>query len=272
MKSVILKPGREKSVLRKHPWIFSGAVAQVEGKPSAGETVLVTADDRKPLALGSYSPESQIVVRIWTWNPEEVIGLDFFRKKVVTAVRFRESIGMTGPIDACRMIFSESDGLPGLVTDRYGDYLVCQFSSAGADSWKKELVLALSEILPCKGIFERSDLDIRHKEGMSESTGILWGEVPPETIRISEEGRIFEVNLREGHKTGHYLDQRENHSLVQKNASGRTVLDCFSYTGGFAIAALTGQASHVTLVDSSAPALARAAGNTRLNGFFRFCF
>jgi len=267
MKSVILKPGREKSVLRKHPWIFSGAVAQVEGKPSAGETVLVTADDRKPLALGSYSPESQIVVRIWTWNPEEVIGLDFFRKKVVTAVRFRESIGMTGPIDACRMIFSESDGLPGLVTDRYGDYLVCQFSSAGADSWKKELVLALSEILPCKGIFERSDLDIRHKEGMSESTGILWGEVPPETIRISEEGRIFEVNLREGHKTGHYLDQRENHSLVQKNASGRTVLDCFSYTGGFAIAALTGQASHVTLVDSSAPALARAAGNTRLNGF-----
>lgn len=267
MNSIIIKPGREKSLLRKHPWVFSGAVQRVEGAPSPGETVSVWSADRKFLGYGAWSPESQIVVRIWTWNPDEEIGPAFFRAKIGQAIRFRDILELPSQTDAYRFLFSESDSVPGLIADRFGDYLVCQFSSAGAERWKPDIVQALKELVPCKGIYERSDLGIRKKEGLRDSTGLLWGDLPPETVRISENGRLFGVNIPEGHKTGYYLDQRDNRSLVQQYASGRTVLDCFSYTGGFSMAAMKGGAAHVTLADSSAPALAMAARNAALNGF-----
>ena len=267
MNRVILKPGREKSVVRKHPWIFTGAVQKVSGTPGPGETVLVSASNGETLALGSYSPHSQIVVRIWTWDLNAEIGLDFFVKKIRAAVAMREQLGIHLNSNAYRLVFSESDELPGLIADRFGDYLVCQYSSAGANLWKQDLAGALREVMPCRGIFERSDLEIRKKEGLGDHTGLLWGELPPESLTISEESRLFNVNIREGHKTGFYLDQRDNHSLVQCHSSGQEVLDCFSYTGGFSIAALKGQAHHVTMVDSSAIALEGAIYNAHLNGF-----
>jgi len=267
MNSIILKPGREKSLIRKHPWVFSGAIQRLEGSPEPGETVSVLSADRKFLGYGAYSPNSQITVRIWTWDRDEEIGPAFFRCKIKQAVRLRDELAIPSQTDAYRLIFSESDSIPGLIADRFGEYLVCQFSSAGAEYWKPDIVQALKESVPCKGIYERSDLGVRKKEGLRDSTGLLWGDKPPEELRISEAGRLFGINIAGGHKTGHYLDQRENHSLVQEYASGRTMLDCFSYTGGFSIAAMKGNASHVSLADSSAPALALAAQNAALNGF-----
>ncbi len=266
MNSIVVKPGREKSLLRRHPWVFSGAIQRLEGNPSSGETVTVLSADRKFLGHGAWSPESQIAVRIWSWDPDEEIGPAFFKAKVEQAARLRDILNIHSQTDAYRLLFSESDSLPGLIADRFGDYLVCQFSSAGAELWKQDIVQALKETVPCKGIYERSDLGVRKKEGLLDSTGLLWGELPPETVRISENGRLFGVSITGGHKTGHYLDQRENHNLVQEYASGRTVLDCFSYTGGFSLAAMQGGASHVTLADSSAVALARADQNAALNG------
>jgi 23S rRNA (cytosine1962-C5)-methyltransferase len=267
MNSIMLKPGRERSLLRKHPWVFSGAIQRLDGKPSSGETVTVLSADRQFLGYGAWSPESQISVRIWTWDPDEEIGPAFFKAKIEQAARLRDILEIQSQTDAYRLLFSESDSVPGLIADRFGDYVVCQFSSAGAERWKQEIVEALKETVTCKGIYERSDLGIRKKEGLHDSTGLLWGDLPPETVRISENGRLFGVSIAGGHKTGHYLDQRENHNLVQKFASGRTVLDCFSYTGGFSVAAMKGGASHVTLADSSALALAMAGQNAALNGF-----
>ncbi|MDD4644964.1 MAG: class I SAM-dependent rRNA methyltransferase, partial [Bacteroidales bacterium] len=190
----------------------------------------------------------------------------FFRRKIENAIDLRKPPLIDKDTTGVRMVHSESDGLPGLTVDRYGEYLVCQISSAGAEYWKDTLVEVLHELIPCKGIFERSDLSVRKKEGLRESVGLLWGEEPPEVIEISECGRKYGVEIRSGHKTGFYLDQRDSRSMVGDFAQERDVLDCFSYTGGFAVAALAGGASHVTLLDSSRPALERAQSNIRLNG------
>jgi 23S rRNA (cytosine1962-C5)-methyltransferase len=205
-------------------------------------------------------------VRIWSFS-EEVIGPEFFRKKISEAVALRSQSALGMETDCYRLIHSESDGLPGFTADRYGDFIVCQVSTAGAEFWKDTLVSLLGEMVDCRGIYERSDLAVRKKEGLGEQTGLLRGQEPPETIAVMEDGRKYQVNIRSGHKTGFYLDQRDNRSLVGASSSGREVLDCFSYTGGFAVAALTGGASGVTLLDSSGPALAQAALNMRLNGF-----
>jgi len=266
MNQVVLKPGREKSVRRMHPWIFSGAVQKVIGSPGSGETVEILSADKQLLGRGAWSPKSQMVARMWSFTDVK-IDRDFFRQKMERAWVSRRYPVIENDTTGMRLIHAESDGLPGLTVDRYGDYLVCQLSAAGAEYWKDTLVDLLQEVFPCKGIYERSDLSVRKKEGLGETQGLLWGEEPPEIIEINENGRRYGVDIRNGHKTGFYLDQRDNRSLVSSMAKDRDVLDCFSYTGGFTVAALTGGARQVTALDSSGPAFARAAENIRLNGY-----
>jgi 23S rRNA (cytosine1962-C5)-methyltransferase len=263
LKAVILKPEREKSVLRRHPWIFSGAVARVEGGPESGETVQVRAADGTPLAVGAFSPQSQIVVRLWDFDAATPIAPDFFRARLQRALVMRRALGIEG---AARLVSAESDGLPGVVVDRYGEFLVCQFLSAGAERWKGEIVALLGELAPGQGIYERSDVDVREKEGLRPVTGVLAGVAPEALLEIAEGRCRFWVDVQRGHKTGFYLDQRENRAMVGRLAQGREVLNCFAYTGGFGVSAIWGGAARVTNVEASAAALSLAQRNAELNG------
>ncbi|MDD4395501.1 MAG: class I SAM-dependent methyltransferase [Bacteroidales bacterium] len=267
MNKIILKPGREKSLLRRHPWIFSGAIGKIDGKPKSGETVEIYSIGGNFIAVGAWSPRSQISVRIWSFE-NCPIDHDFLKLRVQEAVAAREAMFVTREkqLEACRLIAAESDGLPGVIADRYGDYIVCQFLSAGAEAHRETIVDCLQEICNPRGIYERSDVAVREKEGLSERTGILRGEEPPEIIMIVENGIQFEVDVRNGHKTGFYLDQRDNRRAVANHALGRTVLNCFSYTGGFGIAAAAHGAAHVTNIESSQDALRMSDENMHLNG------
>jgi 23S rRNA (cytosine1962-C5)-methyltransferase len=262
MSSVILKRGREKSVLQRHPWIFSGAIERVEGSPGSGETVTVCSFDRKPLAQAAWSPESQIAARVWSFNPETIIDASFFRTKLQNAISSRSNINS----NALRLVAAESDGLPGLIIDRYADWIVCQFLSAGSEHWKDTVVEILQEIFPGLSIYERSDVSVREKEGLPSRCGVLAGVEPPEHVEISENGMRLLVDIKGGHKTGYYLDQRDSRLAVRQWAEGSDVLNCFSYTGGFGVAALLGGAKHVLQMDSSEPALEIARQNAALNG------
>jgi len=266
MDTLVLKPGREKSLLRHHPWVFSGAIASVEGSPHAGETVQILTDKREFLALGAYSPRSQIRVRIWTFQEGQPIDPSFFRARMANAIQWRVAY-LTGPEAACRLINAESDGLPGLVVDKYGDFVVCQFLSAGSEYWKDEIVLHLDRILSPRGIYERSDVEVRFKEGLEPRAGALRGESPPDLLQIQEGPCQFLVDVRKGHKTGFYLDQRDNRQALADMAQGRSVLNCFAYTGGFGIWALRGGAKHLTEVESSISAIELAARHVEINGF-----
>lgn len=263
MFTVVLKPGRDKSLRRRHPWVFSGAIRTIEGTPAPGETVAVKTHDGQFLATGAYSPHSQIAVRIWTWDRDETVDEAFMERRMARAVAGRASITAA---TAYRLVYAESDGLPGLIVDRYGDSLVLQSLSAGSEYWKATLVSALAKLVQPRGIYERSDVDVRQKEGLSLATGTVHGDTIPERVEVVESGRRYQVDVRRGHKTGFYLDQRENRDRLAGYAAGRQVLDCFAYTGGFTVAALSGGASHVTSVDSSAEAMAAGRDNVRLNG------
>ena len=265
MDSLFLKPGRDKSLLRYHPWIFSGAIERVIGDPQPGATVTVCAADGTPLALAAFSPASQIAARVWSFNPEEAIDASFFQRRLQRSLASRSSL-LTSRSSALRLVNAESDNLPGLIADRYGDYLVCQFLSAGAEYWKKEAVAALVELTGVPNVYERSDVDVRAKEGLPLAAGVLTGEPPPEAIIIQEHDCRFAVDIQRGHKTGFYLDQRENRRLMTEYASKREVLNCFAYTGGFAVWALRGGALSVINADTSAPALEMARRNVALNG------
>jgi len=265
MPSVILKPGREKSVQRRHPWIFSGAIARVEGDPQPGETVVVRAADGTPLASGAYSPQSQIIVRVWTFDPTEPVDPAFFRSRLERAIALRHSSFVIRHSNAYRLVNAESDGLPGLIVDRYGDYLVCQFLTVGAEFWKREIVTLLADLHPYTGIYERSDVEVREKEGLALATGALAGSPPPDELEIEEYECRFAVDVRRGHKTGFYLDQRDNRVLVAEYAAGREVLNGFAYTGAFGIWALKGGAARVVNVESSASVLELARRNIELN-------
>ena len=234
MVSIVLKPGREKSLLRHHPWIFSGAIETVEGDARPGETVGILTSERAFLGLGAYSPHSQIRVRMWTFQKEQIIDSSFFRAATDKAIRSRAA-RCTGKESACRLINAESDGLPGLVVDKYGEFLVCQFLSAGSEYWKEEIILQLAQILSPAGIYERSDVDARLKEGLELRTGTLWGESPPELLQIEEGPCSFLVDIRKGHKTGFYLDQRDNRQTLADYADKCSVLNCFAYTDRFKI-------------------------------------
>jgi 23S rRNA (cytosine1962-C5)-methyltransferase len=265
MPSVKLKKGRDKSFNRKHPWIFSGAIDSVKDVNSNGETVDIISGDGKFLGYGSYSSHSQISVRVLSFNPDEKIDLDFFHMRMKDAAEFRKQIITDKTTNAFRLVNAESDSLPGLVVDKYGDYLVCQFLSAGAEFWKKEIVEILISLFNPTGIFERSDVEVREKEGLQQSKGILYGKAPEGLIEILENGIKFLVDIVLGHKTGFYLDQRDNRKLLQNFSSGSEILNCFSYTGGFSVYALKSGASKVINVDSSAEALSLAEKNFALN-------
>jgi 23S rRNA (cytosine1962-C5)-methyltransferase len=259
-----LKPGREKSLLRRHPWVFSGAVSRVDGDPQPGQTVDILSDKRQFLARGAYSPVSQIRARVWTFDPQEKVDTDFFRRRIQTAILKRAPLELEKVTDAVRLIHGESDGLPGLVVDRYENYLVAQFLSAGTETWRDAIVDALVDLTSVKNFYERSDADVRELEGLPLRSGNLRGNTP-EVVSINESGLHFKVNLAEGHKTGFYLDQRHNRQRVRALAEGRDVLDCFCYTGGFSINALAGGAKSVLSVDSSASALELLRENVTLN-------
>jgi 23S rRNA (cytosine1962-C5)-methyltransferase len=264
MNTVILQSKREFSVLRRHPWIFSGAIAHVEGNPGLGDTVCVKASDETILGMGAYSPESQIRVRMWTFGMCE-INAAFIANRIAQAVGGRSLFLAESTTNAYRLVNAEADGLPGLIVDRYGDWIVCQFTATSAEYWKKEIVDALQRYSPCRGVYERSDVDVRVREGLLPITGILAGEVPPDRIEIVEHGCRYYVDVKQGHKTGFYLDQRDNRALIKRYANGLDVLNAFSYTGGFGVAALTAAAASVTHIDMSEPALALARENTGLN-------
>jgi 23S rRNA (cytosine1962-C5)-methyltransferase len=271
--TVVLRPEREKSLLRRHPWVFSGAIGHVEGQPEAGETVAVQAADGTPLGWGAYSPQSQIAVRMWSFDPRETIDRGFLRRRLEQALALRTSLARPA-LDAYRLVNAESDGLPGLIVDRYGDYLVGMFLSAGAERWKPELAALLGELAeggqwptgPARGLYERSDVDVRAKEGLPLTSGLLSGQAPPERVEIHEYGVRFAVEIARGHKTGFYLDQRDNRALLATFAAGAEVLNGFAYTGGFGVWALQGGARRVINVDTSVPALELAAHNAALNG------
>ncbi len=263
---MILNPSREKSLVQRHPWVFSGAVQKLRGKPGQGETIEILSSEGAWLARGAYSPESQIRARVWTFDPDETIGSGFFRNRLAASIGARRVMGLE-KTNAVRLVNSESDGLPGVIVDRYAEYLVCQFLTAGAELWKDTIVSELQDLSPCRGIFERSDSDVRFKEGLSPAAGRIAGEEPPGAVEVEENGCRYLVDIRQGHKTGFYLDQRDNRAFLAGYAEGREVLNCFSYTGGFAIAALKAGAGRTTNIDSSRGALELASRNAALNGF-----
>jgi len=265
MASVHLKPGREKSLLRRHPWIFSGAISFTRGEINNGETVDVFDANGNLLARGAYSINSQIRVRVWSWDLDEEINETFFRNKLQRSITVRHDFTNDLRSTAYRIVHAESDGLPGLIVDCYGEILVVQFLSSGPEYWRDLITDLLLDISGATSIFERSDTDARVLEGLSLRIGVLRGPEPPKFYEIIENDLKFLVDVRAGHKTGFYLDQAANRRAVRFLAKHRQVLDCFAYTGGFSISALIGQAKHVTLIESSNTMLKLAEDNLALN-------
>ena len=263
--SLWLRPNRERSLKRLHPWVFSGAVAKVDGAPVPGQTVVVRAHDGTPFGLGAYSPESQIRARMWTFDPDCMVD-DAFVASAVTAAAERRATLLAGDTDSARLVFSEADGVPGLVADRYGDTIVCQLTSAGADAWREVLADALFALPGVACVYERSDADVRDREGLLPRVGLLRGTEPNAELAAHEAGFRFAVDVAGGHKTGFYLDQRNARRAVEAVAVGRRVLNVFSYTGAFSVIAAARGAASVTSIDSSGPALEVASRNAALNG------
>lgn len=260
-----LNPGREKSLLRRHVWIFSGAVADYPGEAAPGETVEVFDAKNNFLARAAYSPDSQLIARVWTFDRDEQIDEAFFARRIKAAVEYRHFLKLDDPKGGCRLINSEADGLPGLVVDRYAGVLVIQITSAGIEFHRDTIVKLLAEITGAASIYERSDISVRAKEGLAERSGLLYGAQPPNPVIIEENGARFAVDVRHGQKSGFYFDQRCARAAVAAYADGRTVLNAFSYTGAFAVSALLAGAGHVINIDSSAPALKQAAHNLEMN-------
>jgi 23S rRNA (cytosine1962-C5)-methyltransferase len=283
MVDLILKPEREKSLLRRHPWIFSGAVHHVEALRQAqdiasGETVNLLSSIGDFLARAAYSPASQIRARVWTFEPDEAVDADFFHRRIQAAIQARAILGYkTNELtentekkdsvnsNAYRLIHAESDGLPGLIVDRYSDVLVLQSLTAGSEFWKETIADILLEETGLQTIYERSDADVRELEGLQPVVGLLRGILSDSRITIHENGLKFHINLESGHKTGFYLDQRQNRLRVRQLAKDRDVLDCFCYTGGFTLNAQAGRARSVVAVDASAEALSLGRENLGLN-------
>jgi 23S rRNA (cytosine1962-C5)-methyltransferase len=260
---VRLKPNRERSVQQRHPWLFSGAIAQADAEP--GDVVSVRDSRGSHLAWGYYNPRSQIQVRVLRWGdapPDEA----WWQAQLRRAVGFRAPLLADGRTTAARLVNAESDGLPGLVVDQYGEWLVLQALTLGIDRQKSQLAEMLLEATGAKGVWERSDDSVRGLEGLDEEAGLLAGAAPPEEVVLLENGVRFRVDFARGHKTGFYLDQRDNRALVGGHSAGKEVLNCFAYTGGFSIYARLSGAKHVTSVDTSQPSLEVAVENYALNG------
>ncbi len=266
---IYLARDREKSLVKRHPWVFSGAVGKVTGSPGPGDTVAVLTAKGDFLAWAAYSPSSQIRARVWSFDESELIDGEFIGRRVSAAIAAREAVmGVRGEApngNARRIVSSEADFLPGYIADVYGDVAVVQSLSAGSERFKGEFARAVAEVEGVRWVYERSDADARRLEGLPVVCGPVMGGEPPEPVEIVEYSSKYIVDVRAGHKTGFYLDQRENRARVAAMAGGRRVLNCFSYTGGFSIAAMCAGAAGVVSVDSSAPALEIARRNAALN-------
>jgi len=264
MANIFLKPGREKSLLRRHPWIFSGAIHKTDENIASGSTVDLLSSDKHFLARASYSPASQIRARVWTFQNEPV-DREFFRKKIRAAIAMRRRSNVESQSNAYRLIYAESDGIPGLIVDRYGDVLVLQSLTTGSEYWKETFADLLLEETGLATLYERSDADVRELEGLEPKVGLLRGSLSSFVFPIIENDLQFKVNFQSGHKTGYYLDQRKNRHRVHGLAKDKDVLDCFCYTGGFTVNALAGGAKSVLSVDSSADVLEICKANIALN-------
>ncbi|MGA9532007.1 MAG: class I SAM-dependent methyltransferase [Anaerolineales bacterium] len=260
---LVLKPDRERPLQRRHPWVFSGAVDRIEGEPEAGDTIDVVSADGGWLARAAYSPHSQIRARVWSWR-QEPIDEAFFHRRLMTAMAAREKLGINSIADAYRLVHAESDGLPGLIVDRYADWLVVQHLTAGSEAWRTVIDGLLAD-LSGMHIYERSDSAVRQLEGLPERTGIVVGEQMPGQVRIHEHGLSFWVDISGGQKTGFYLDQRENRDRARHLAAGAEVLDAFCYSGAFTVSMLAGGATSVLALDSSADALSMVKENVSIN-------
>ncbi|KFZ31934.1 23S rRNA methyltransferase [Pseudidiomarina salinarum] len=264
--TIHLSPGKEKSLRRLHPWVFSGAIARVKGSPADGETVSVHSSTGDWLGYGAWSSRSQIRVRIWSFNQSEQINDQFFADRIGAAIALRNSLSINS--NAWRVVAAESDELPGITIDKYDNWLVCQLLSTGAERWRDSIVAALRSYFPECNIFERSDVDVRKKEGLQPIIQLLYsadGEPPPATVWINENGLQLGVDIQGGHKTGYYLDQRDSRLAIQAYAKDKRVLNAFSYTGGFGIYAVAAGASQVVNLDVSEPALTQAVSNQQQN-------
>jgi 23S rRNA (cytosine1962-C5)-methyltransferase len=262
---IVLREGREKSLQRRHPWIFSGAIEYIDGTPQCGDTLAIRDAEGNFLAWAAYNADSQITARVWSWHEKEVINKDFFRTKIAGALETRRTLIVKQSGNGMRIIHGESDGLPGLIVDKYGDVLVMQLGSAGPEHWRETLADLLQELCSPVCIYERSDSDGREREGLQQRCGVVRGKLPAQ-VEVIENGLRFAVDVAAGQKTGYYLDQRDNRAFTGALAQDKDVLNCFCYTGGFSLYALRGGAKSVLSIDSSQEALQLAQDNVALNG------
>lgn len=267
MQTIKLKKGKDKAAWQLHPWVFSGAVDRIDGKPASGDLVRVINHEREFIAYGYYNGLSRVAVRLIEWHPDAIIDEQWWRRKINIAIDARKHLLRLGYADTVRLVFSEADFLPGLIVDKYGDFISVQVHAAGVERVKDIVVDELTKLLSPKGIYERSDLVAREHEGLQDTNGVLAGEEPPAFIQVYENGIRYEVNIAEGQKSGFYCDQRDNRLLVAQYAKGKKVLDAFCYSGGFTLNCLQQGASQVVSVDSSALAIETLNQNVKLNGF-----
>jgi 23S rRNA (cytosine1962-C5)-methyltransferase len=263
---VVLQPRRARPFYGRHPWVYPGAISSIEGNPTDGDEVDLLSHERAFVARGLYNSQSKIRVRLYSWSPDVSLDKAFFRSKIASAIRLRHNVlGLSGSLEACRLVFSEADGLSGCIVDRYGRWLVVQFTSLALAQRREIFVESLVEMLQPEGIYLRTERGIGKLEGLDLQDGPLWGQIPYEPVIIEEHGLRFHVHLAEGQKTGFYLDQRDNRLAVSRIAHGRRLLDAFCYTGGFALHAAKAGATEVTGIDVSESAIALARSNAQLN-------
>ena len=267
MVEVVLKKGKEKAVLHRHPWVFSGAIEKVKGKPANGDIIRLLSSQETFLAYGFYNSQSRVAIRLLEWDDAVVVDEAWYRQKVQTAVAGRAHILADGTTNTCRLIFSESDYLPGLIVDKYAGHLAVQVLTSGMQNALPTIIDELNQLLKPDGIFDKSDAASRAHEGLETTNVLLAGLQPPGLVMVKENGIIYGINIAEGQKSGFYCDQRDNRKVLASYAKGKKILDCFSYTGGFTLNSLLAGAASVTSVDSSALAIETLAENIRLNGF-----
>ncbi|HMI03424.1 MAG TPA: class I SAM-dependent rRNA methyltransferase [Pedobacter sp.] len=266
MIDVILKKGKEKAAILRHPWIFSGALDKVKGEPENGEVVTVRSADKEFLAYAYYNDQSRVALRLLDWDENTTIDKTWYTQKLKNAIRSRSNV-LSENTNTCRLVFSEADFLPGLIVDQYADFLSLQILSAGIEAVQEDIISILRQELNPKGIFDKSDAGARKHENLEPVQGLLWGETPPEFIEVRENGIRYHINIADGQKSGFYCDQRENRMILAEYTKDKRVLDCFCYSGGFTLNSLKKDAAHVTSVDSSALAIETLQHNLELNGF-----
>ncbi|WP_457270466.1 class I SAM-dependent rRNA methyltransferase [Pedobacter sp. UYEF25] len=268
MVEIVLQKGKEKAPLQRHPWVFSGALNKIKGTPSDGEVVKVFAADGEFLAYGHFNGKSRVAIRLLDWDENAIIDVEWYEARLKQSFALRATV-LSAETDTCRLVFSEADFIPGLIVDKYADFLSVQILSAGINNVKADVLNLLQKHLNPKGIFDKSDATARAHEGLMTTNELLFGEQPPEFLAVKENGINYHINISEGQKSGFYCDQRENRAVLAQFSEGKKMLDCFSYSGGFSLNAISKGAASVTSVDSSALALSTLGQNIDLNNFDR---